>query len=72
MTPEKEKEAGELIGKFITGFVEVMEENERKYIAEMVESMKAQADIIRRARKDGVIIPEIMDKIKVAYEEATK
>ena len=40
-----------------------------KYIDEMVSAMVVQADIIKRAREEGVEVSEIMPRIKEAYEK---
>ena len=68
----KEKKGKKLVGKFIDGLVDFIEKKKSKYIQEMVACMIIQADIILRARKDGIEIKEIMPEIKKEYEKQIK
>ena len=67
---KEELEKGEnLVHEFITGMVDFVEKKKQEYIEQMISSMVVQADIISRARKDGIEISEIMPEIKKKYEE---
>lgn len=57
------------MGKFIEGMVKFTEKRKAEYIEEMVASMAVQASIISRAKKDGILIQEILPEIKQKYEE---
>ena len=65
---ENNNEGKEAVLEFLDGFSKVLKKNEDKYIKEMVDNMFIQADIIQRARKDGVDIKKVMPKIKKEYE----
>lgn len=63
------KKGEKLVHDFITGMTDFIEERKTAYTEEMVSSMVLQADIISRARKDGIEISEIMPEVKKKYEE---
>ena len=72
-TKEEVKKKGEdLVLDFISGMTDFIEKKKQGYVEEMVSSMFIQADIISRARKDGIEIAEIMPEIKQKYEELKK
>ena len=66
----KEQEGSELLADFVKGFAKHIESNKSSYIKEMIESMKIQADIIQRARKDGVDINALLPEIQKEYESS--
>lgn len=69
MKEENDKKAMADIRKIIGGIREAFEKNKQEVIEEMVDSMRVQQDIIRRAAKKGIIINEIMSEIKDAFEK---
>ncbi len=71
MKEEELKKGEDLVHKFITGMSEFVDKKKQEYMEQMVSSMVVQADIISRARKDGIEIAEIMPEIKQKYEEFT-
>ena len=66
-TPEQEKRAIETIGKIVTAIANSIEKDKKLVIAEMVASMKVQADVISRARTKGIEVSDLMEEIKTAY-----
>lgn len=66
-TPEQEKRAIETIGKMITAIADSIEKDKKLVVAEMVASMKVQADVISRARTKGIEVSDLMEEIKTAY-----
>lgn len=66
-TKEQEKVAMETMAKIVNSLADVLRKNEEDFIEEMVASMKVQADIISRGRKNGVEIEKVMDKVKIKY-----
>jgi hypothetical protein len=62
----------QIVKKAVEDIAKLLEEKENGYVKEMVNSMVAQADIIARARKDGIAIEKIMGKIKDAYMQLIK
>jgi hypothetical protein len=68
LTKKEEKRAVNLIEKIITDISDIHSKNEEKYITEMVNCMVFQADIISRAKKNGIIFEELLPKIKSAYQ----
>jgi len=55
------------IKQIVTGLSDFLEKKVVDYIDEMVSSMQVQADIMSRARKEGIDISKMMDRIKTAY-----
>ncbi len=73
MKEEKNIKKGEdLVMNFISGMSNFLDKKKQEYMEEMVSSMVIQADIISRARKDGIEIQEIMPEIKKKYEDFIK
>jgi len=66
---EELKKGEDLVHKFITSVFDFLDKKKQGYIEEMISSMVIQADVISRARKDGIEIAEIMPEIKQKYEE---
>lgn len=67
---KKEKEVKETIRKIVSVIIDKRKEREEFFIGEMILCMKTQANIIHRARKDGIEIAELMPRIKKAYDES--
>ena len=66
-TPEQEKRAIEAIREIVTAIADSIEKDKKLVVAEMVVSMKAQADVISRARAKGIEVSDLMEEIKTAY-----
>ena len=68
-TPEQEKRAIETIREIVTAIADSIEKDKKLVVAEMVASMKVQADVISRARTKGIEISDLMEEIKTAYKK---
>ena len=66
---KQEKKGEKAMTDIVNALAKSIGKSRKKYIKEMVSAMVVQADIIKRARKDGVEISEIMPEIKKAYEK---
>lgn len=66
------EERDPILKQAVEDIAKLLEEKENSYVKEMVNSMVNQADIIARARKDGIKIEKIMDKIKDTYMKLIK
>ncbi len=67
----KEQKGMKAMTEIVNALAKSIGKSKKKYIKEMVSAMVVQADIIKRARKDGVEMSEIMPEIKKAYEKNT-
>ena len=72
LTKQQEKRAKKNIGKMIGEIANFLEKNKKVFINEMVKAMKIQAGVIKRARKKGINIEEMMPEVKKAYEKTNK